>query len=295
MGTTMCRIQNFKPAAPGGTCTLPSNAVEGMMIPQTCTTKACQAPRDCVVTVDCADSTCSGTCGGGFGTRTCIVSEFIEAQHGGYCSVSGLGEKVSQPCQNTDPCPASAPMFNANSVEAIVTPTNGVLFTTHSAIVDIQGIYHPTEAVKEFGFYVYWHKNNVEDFAKAMKLREHLVELVEAGKFVAVLDGVSASKLPGLNVGRVPQVELAPVGPHPGAHFEVWVPRESYGNVMSFFMLHRGELSVLSVPHTRWELEDFTGRAVWIGPQWRIDTAALKVDLGKPPASFPELGMGYSA
>lgn len=265
------------------------------MIPQSCTTPSCEAPKDCVVTLDCSRNDCSGTCGGGYGSRKCVVSEFVAAQHGGFCSVSGLGDTVSQPCQNNDPCPDSAPTFNAESVEAIVTATDGVMFTTHSAIVDIQGIYHPTKAIKEFSFYVYWHQNNVEDFAKAMRLREHLVDLVEQEKFVAVLDGVSRSTFPELNMATVPHIEVAPDGPHPAAHFEVWVPIEAYGHVMSFFMLHRGELSVLSVPHSRWELEDFTGRAVWIGPEWRIDTSALKVDLGTAPERFPELGLGYSS
>eukprot|EP00457_Paulinella_chromatophora_P001388 gb/GEZN01001390.1/.p1 GENE.gb/GEZN01001390.1/~~gb/GEZN01001390.1/.p1 ORF type:complete len:919 (+),score=148.60 gb/GEZN01001390.1/:297-2759(+) len=298
-GTTMCIVKNFRPAAAGASCDLPAGASNNMLIPQTCRTDSCKTPKDCVVTVDCSNKPCNGACGGGFGTRTCAVKDFVPAETGGYCSVSGREQEISQPCQNSDPCPATAPsMMGGESMKEVVmapTDSEAVLFSSHSAMFGIQGLRHPTPEIKEFAFHIYWHQNNVADFGKAMVIREALLKTVERGDIVAVFDGVTSSMIKGLKMSSIPRIDLAPRGPHPAAHLEVWVPSEYLAKAMSFFMLYRGELSVLHHPFTRWELEDFSGCAVWLGPVWRLDLSSLKLDKGTAPMQYPELGLGYSA
>lgn len=86
-----------------------------------------------------------------------------------------------------------------------------------------------------------------------------------------------------------------PRGPHPIGSYEVWVPQESLPAVMSFMMLNRGPLTVLLHPLTRYELEDHTLRALWLGTRVPLNFNALHEDLGSPPLQHPQFKLGYSS
>ncbi|RLN91673.1 hypothetical protein BBJ28_00001710 [Nothophytophthora sp. Chile5] len=151
--------------------------------------------------------------------------------------------------------------------------------------------------VKEWHFHTYWFATRNERSGKeAQALREALVQQVASDpkNFVAVCDGVTDAQLPGLT-HTPPPMNHGPVGPHLSGSFETWVPAESLAQVLAWFTLHRGSLSVLVHPLTRYELEDHTTHAMWLGKPWVIDLDCLREDLVTPPLQYPELGFGYSA
>ena len=71
------------------------------------------------------------------------------------------------------------------------------------------------------------------------------------------------------------------------------MPHEYLREMLSFTMLHRGELSILIHPLGPNELDDHTKYAMWLGPSYPLDTSVLDPKGGDPP-QFPELGLGYS-
>ncbi|KAF1315005.1 Dopa 4,5-dioxygenase, partial [Globisporangium splendens] len=157
------------------------------------------------------------------------------------------------------------------------------------------------EEIKEWHFHVYWLENRSEQgFAQANALRLQLLERVETDpEFIAVFHGVSSAQYPAL-LGTPPPMNRTPVGPHPSGSFEVWVPKESFVKVLSFFTFHRGSLSIFLHPLTKDQrIDHSSARAVWLGPSWPIDGTALPEDPTEedadPPFQYPELGLGYSA
>lgn len=157
------------------------------------------------------------------------------------------------------------------------------------------------EEIKEWHFHVYWLENRSErGFAQADALRRKLLERVETDPaFIAVFHGVSSAQYPALR-GTPPPMNRSPVGPHPSGSFEVWVPKESFVRVLSFFTLHRGNLSIFLHPLTKDQrLDHSSARAMWLGPSWPIDAEELPLDPtdedADPPFQYPELGLGYSA
>ncbi len=76
--------------------------------------------------------------------------------------------------------------------------------------------------------------------------------------------------------------------------YEVWVPLESLAAFVSFLLVRRGPLSVLLHPLTRYERDDHTKRAVWLGSPIPLRLDVLRDDLGAPPLQCPHLGLGYS-
>jgi DOPA 4,5-dioxygenase len=148
----------------------------------------------------------------------------------------------------------------------------------------------------EFHFHVYFFQTNDASVADAFRLKNELLNGVAAKKFVLVCDGVNSTILNGFtSEAEVPPVNMEPRGPHPIGSFEVWVPTESLGAVMSHMMMHRGELSILFHPLSRHCVEDHTGRAMWLGPTFNIDRTVLAFDDSEcDPPQYPELGMGYS-
>jgi len=148
------------------------------------------------------------------------------------------------------------------------------------ALLCLSGIF----PIKEYHFHVYFdlpfantsQPNVTRDWA--LSLRRQVEEAVQR-LFVAVLN----------------QINDEPRGPHPCGSYEVWVPQESLATAVSFFMLHRGPLSVLLHPLTRYELEDHTLRSFWLGTPVSLKFAALEEDLGAPPLQYPHLRLGYSA
>lgn len=160
--------------------------------------------------------------------------------------------------------------------------------------------YSEETEIKEFHFHTYFHLfETAQDcprcnssFVAAERLRRQLVEQVRRRKFVAVCAGVDDEMLPGLNVSNTYPVNTHPQGPHPIGSFETWVPTEYVGSVMSFFMIHRQELTILMHPLSSNAIEDHIGRSVFFGPPVALNLNVIEKD-GDPP-QYRELGLGYS-
>jgi DOPA 4,5-dioxygenase len=139
-----------------------------------------------------------------------------------------------------------------------------------------------SEEIKEYHFHVYWFINDTRTEQLALNLRAAILAQNEKQYFTAIpLDRVNSE----------------PVGPHPIASYEVWVPQEYFARFYSWILLNRPrELSILLHPLTREEVRDHTERAVFLG-DWRLPlkTAALSDLLPKVPAQYPHLNLGYSA
>ncbi|OWZ24184.1 DOPA 4,5-dioxygenase [Phytophthora megakarya] len=150
-------------------------------------------------------------------------------------------------------------------------------------------------SIKEWHFHTCFYANNERSKKEAQALRDALVAQVTTNPthFIAVCNGVTTKELPGL-VGKPPPLNLGPVGPHLSGSFETWVPAESFAQVLSWFTMNRGSLSILVHPLTRYEREDHTTHAMWLGTPWVIDLDPLREDLSTPPLQYPELGYGYS-
>jgi DOPA 4,5-dioxygenase len=170
-------------------------------------------------------------------------------------------------------------------------------FTSHSFNHPISpaSVLFDDPEIKEWHFHVYWFQTNKASFAEAMALHDKLLKEVARGTFVVIFHGVTAEMVPGLNVSNIPHINTHPIGPHPCGSFEVWTPKEYFAQAMSWFMRNRGELSILLHPLSRHEVEDHTGRSMWLGPPFRLDLTVLTEDLGHVPLEYPELGLGYSA
>ncbi|POM79019.1 DOPA 4,5-dioxygenase [Phytophthora palmivora] len=149
--------------------------------------------------------------------------------------------------------------------------------------------------IKEWHFHTCFYANNERSKKEAQMLRDALVDQVMADPkhFIAVCNGITSKELPGLS-GKPPPFNLGPVGPHLSGSFETWVPAESFARVLSWFTIHRGSLSILVHPLTRYEREDHTTHAMWLGTPWVVDLDVLREDLITPPLQYPELGYGYS-
>ncbi|GMI24181.1 hypothetical protein TeGR_g1948 [Tetraparma gracilis] len=151
--------------------------------------------------------------------------------------------------------------------------------------------------LKEYHFHVYFFQSNPRAVADAERLRQGIVDKVAAGDFVAVCHGVNGDNLPGFNsTDIVPPVNMGPRGPHPAGSYEVWVPWEHLGGVLSYITLNRGENSILLHPLSEHCVEDHTGRVSWMGVPFNIDRTPLDFDDAEcDSAQYPELGLGYNA
>lgn len=91
-----------------------------------------------------------------------------------------------------------------------------------------------------------------------------------------------------MRAGRFPvklnAINNAPRGPHPIGSFETWVPAEALGDVLGWFMLHRGNLSILLHPLTTLEVRDHTSRSMWLGQSMPLDLSALRNELPAVPS-----------
>ncbi|KAF4321103.1 hypothetical protein BBO99_00002149 [Phytophthora kernoviae] len=134
--------------------------------------------------------------------------------------------------------------------------------------------------IKEWHFHTCFYATNERSKQEAQALRDELIRQVNTDpkNFIAVCN-----------------VNLGPVGPHLSGSFETWAPAESFAQVLSWFTLHRGSLSILVHPLTRYEREDHTTHAMWLGTPWVVDLDVLREELPAPPLQYPELGFGYSA
>ncbi|KAF9344727.1 hypothetical protein BGX26_003990 [Mortierella sp. AD094] len=139
--------------------------------------------------------------------------------------------------------------------------------------------------VKEFHFHVYFFQAKPAALEAARQFRAQILELVSLGYF-----RVQCSKTrTGHEINEVPR------GPHTLGSFEVWCPREDFARCYSWFALNHGSFSVLVHTVTREEIKDHTTRAAWLGQPVPLDISILPEDLGRSPAQYPELGLGYSA
>ncbi|RLN51408.1 hypothetical protein BBJ29_000649 [Phytophthora kernoviae] len=138
--------------------------------------------------------------------------------------------------------------------------------------------------IKEWHFHTCFYATNERSKQEAQALRDELIRQVNTDpkNFIAVCNGVTGAELPGL-VGKPPPMNLGPVGPHLSGSFETWAPAESFAQVLSWFTLHRGSLSILVHPLTRYEREDHTTHAMWLGTPWVVDLDVLREELPAPP------------
>lgn len=152
--------------------------------------------------------------------------------------------------------------------------------------------------IEEFHFHVYWFQHNPVQSRQALRLREMIVDNVRARNFTAVCNGVTKKILPNLDEDAVPKFNTGPLGPHPCGSFEVWTPKEYLPQLMSLFMLNRGDLSILlhplGGPIGMSSYEGHTVHAMWLGPSFRIDLSVLSHTVGDS-AQYPSLGLGYSS
>eukprot|EP01126_Amoeba_proteus_P054915 TRINITY_DN677_c0_g1_i1.p1 TRINITY_DN677_c0_g1~~TRINITY_DN677_c0_g1_i1.p1 ORF type:complete len:195 (+),score=36.23 TRINITY_DN677_c0_g1_i1:116-700(+) len=167
-------------------------------------------------------------------------------------------------------------------------------YTTHSfnQPLDPEAVRFLDPEIKEWHFHVYWFQTNPISQTQALKLRQLLLQAVEAREFIVIFNGITSEIVPGINETAIPKFNIHPIGPHPCGSFEVWTPKESFAPAMSWFMRHRGDLSILLHPLSRHEIEDHTGRSLWLGPPFRLDLTVLNEDLGGPPFQYPELKLG---
>ena len=121
-----------------------------------------------------------------------------------------------------------------------------------------------------------------------------MIEKSKDKSFTVVLPGITSEILPKLNMSNnIPTFNDGPRGPHPVGNFEVWTPKESFADVLSFFMLRRGELSILLHPLTPYcakiILEDQCG----LVNRFNLDLTVLCEGCHKDESQYPEF-LGYS-
>ena len=68
------------------------------------------------------------------------------------------------------------------------------------------------------------------------------------------------------------------VGPFATAQWSVFVKPEDFGDVVPWFMQHRGDYDVLVHPNSGCEIEDHSWWAMWGGNAWEIDTSIMSHD-----------------
>jgi DOPA 4,5-dioxygenase len=67
----------------------------------------------------------------------------------------------------------------------------------------------------------------------------------------------------------------APVGPHPGAMFQIAFPVELFATLVPWLMLNRRGLTVLVHPETDAPRADHLDRALWMGAVLPLDASVL--------------------
>lgn len=189
----------------------------------------------------------------------------------------GLGVAAAERCAFPDPAAGGACHFTTHALHSTLT----------NAEID-----WPDPEIKEWHFHVYFFQQNEDSVNAAMRIRSMLIDAVARNEFIVVLNGINNTILPRVNVSNIPRVNLGPVGPHPCGSYEVWTPKEYLAPALSFMMRHRGELTILLHPLSPSSLEDHTGRAMWLGPPYRLDLTVLE---GHDNPQYTELRLGYSA
>lgn len=133
-----------------------------------------------------------------------------------------------------------------------------------------------THPVKYYDFHVYYYAHNSASTSESDKLRQKLLDDFpdECG------DGsIIVKKLPDSKV----------IGPHPTQFWEADICRpEVFIEVLSWFQLHHGNLSILIHPQTGDDVEDHTNRALWLGEKLPLLLNVFKAELA---GTIPEFGV----
>ena len=149
--------------------------------------------------------------------------------------------------------------------------------------------------ILEYHFHVYFFQNNAKSVKTAKWIQNELISKVKNHEFLVVLNGIGNEILPDLDTSKLFDFNMKPVGPHPCGSFEVWVPKQYFVKVLSWFMLNRGNLSVLLHPLTPQALKDHFERSMWLGHPFKIDPTVLKDETGPfMKSEHPELKLGYA-
>jgi DOPA 4,5-dioxygenase len=93
-----------------------------------------------------------------------------------------------------------------------------------------------------------------------------------------------AAAFPEAVLGRWHDV---PVGPHPGAMYQVLFQPGLFPGLVPFLALNRAGLTVLVHPETGRQVADHTAHALWLGAVLPLNTAVLPPDQIAPP--LPQL------
>jgi aromatic ring-cleaving dioxygenase len=123
------------------------------------------------------------------------------------------------------------------------------VFTTLTISTMVNTFFHKTNclvsghySIKEYHFHVYFHQHWEEEVDAALELKRKIVAEVAAGNMTVVCNGVTSDMIPGLDDSKVGGFYTEPIGPHAVGNFAIWTPREHLADMMSFMMLHRGDL-----------------------------------------------------
>ena len=112
----------------------------------------------------------------------------------------------------------------------------------------------PESLKNDFGPVIFLLFLNISGFDQKIviegrELYNKVISEIEAGKFIAVVDGVQdyfdSIGLPISPESFIGRFSEEPAGPHPMGQFGLWVPSEYFGPVWSFMTENRGNLTVL--------------------------------------------------
>jgi len=186
----------------------------------------------------------------------------------------------------------------SSALGIIIMILSETMMTTDAFSVTQTGHRQPSGEVKEYHFHVYWFTLNNDHIKQARALREKIIAEVKAGNVTVVCNGVTRDILPKLDDTKVPDFNIGPIQVHPCGSFEVWTPQEFLPQMLSFFMLNRGDLSILlhplGGPIGMSSYQEHTDNAMWLGPSFRINTDVLSKTVGDR-FQYLELKLGYNA
>eukprot|EP01084_Bolivina_argentea_P140793 247452_1 len=146
--------------------------------------------------------------------------------------------------------------------------------------------------IGEYHFHVYFLQNDKESVEKARWIQNQLIKEVINHQFLVVLAGINDTILTGIDHSTVPKFNMSPIGPHPFGSFEVWTPIQYFADVLSWFLINRGSLTILLHPLTDDAIKDHTENVMWLGTRYKINTSILSKSTDPP--QYKELQLGYN-
>ncbi len=75
---------------------------------------------------------------------------------------------------------------------------------------------------------------------------------------------------------RLGRMHDVPVGPHPGAMYQIAFAPDQYAAFIPWLMLNRAGLTVFLHPETGDDLANHTDHAIWMGAMLELDTSVLE-------------------